>query len=161
MKDQKLSILFEANVTNKNKQFEDLPDEVILNVLNFLELSDLIRCGLVSKRFRSVSFIESLWQKIDISNRVCYRNIDGKILSIDLVKRIINRGCKSLSLRGCIKVKGDLYNSDLSIDSNYCFKKRNSDWIDKIQTATTIRKSQLINLELTQCNWSGCDWTRL
>ena len=149
----------EINVSSvKNKLLEDLPDEVILNVFHFLDLPDLIRCGLVSKRFRSMSFIESLWQKIDISNRVCYRNIDGKILSIDLVKRIINRGCKSLSLRGCIKVKGELYNSDLSID---CFKKRNSDLIDQIQIATTIGKSQLINLELTQCNWSGCDWTRL
>ena len=152
----------------KNKQCEDLPDEVMLHVFNFLELPGLIRCGLVSKRFRSVSFIESLWQKIDISSRVCYRNINGKIVvspsyivSIDLVKRIINRGCKSLSLRGSIKVKGDLYNSDLSIDSNYRSKNRNSDWIDRIQTATTISKSQLINLELTQCNWSGCDWTRL
>ena len=63
----------------KNKQFEDLPDEVMINVLNFLDLPDLVRCGLVSKRFRSVSFIESLWQKIDISSHVCYRKIDGKI----------------------------------------------------------------------------------
>ena len=45
----------------KNKKLEDLSDEVILNVFNFLELPDLIRCGLVSKRIRSVSFIESLW----------------------------------------------------------------------------------------------------
>ena len=73
-----LAPLFPAH-RDKNKQLEDLPDEVILNVLNFLELSDLIRCGLVSKRFRSLSFIESLWQKMDISNRVCYRDIDGKI----------------------------------------------------------------------------------
>ena len=144
-----------------NKQFEDLPDEVILNVLIFLELPDLVRCGLVSKRFRSVSLIESLWQNIDISNRVCYRNIDGKIVSIDLVKRIINRGCKSLSLRGCIKVKGDLYHSDLSIDTSYCWKKRNQYQFEQIQAATTISESQLINLELTQCNWSRCDWTRL
>ena len=105
----------------KNKQLEDLPDEAILNVLYFLDLPDLIRCGLVSKRFRSMSFIESLWQKIDISSHVCYRKIDGKIkpptttiVSMDLVKIIMNRGCKSLSLRGNIKFKGDLYHSDLS-----------------------------------------------
>ena len=73
-----LASLFPAH-RDKNKELEDLPDEVILNVLHFLDLPDLIRCGLVSKRFRSVSFIESLWQKIDISNRVCYRDIDGKI----------------------------------------------------------------------------------
>ena len=153
----------------KNKQFEDLPDEVVLNVFNFLGLSDLVHCGLVSKRFRSVSFIESLWQIIDISSRVCYKRIDGEIkpptttiVSIDLVKRIINKGCKSLSLRGSIKVKGDLHHSDLSIDSKNSkdWKKRNQ-YIDQIQAATAISESQLINLELTQCNWSRCDWTRL
>merc|ERR1712051_696400 len=67
------------------KNLEDLSDEVILNVLNFLELPDLIRCGLVSKRIRSVIFIESLWQKIDISNS---DNSRKKIVSTELVKRI-------------------------------------------------------------------------
>ena len=114
MKDQKLSILFEANVTNKNKQFQDLPDELILNVLNFLQLPDLIRCGLVSKRIRSVSFIESLWEKIDIVNSGNSR----KKVPTKLLKRIINRGCKSLSLKGC-KVKGNLKYSDFNLDLNY------------------------------------------
>ena len=68
------------------KQLEDLPDELIQNVLNFLELPDLLSCGLVSKRIRSVSFIESLWQKIDISNSGHSR----KIVPTDLVKSIIN-----------------------------------------------------------------------
>jgi hypothetical protein len=121
MKDQKLPIFLKASpdidvssVENKNKQFEDLPDEVILTVLNFLQLQDLIRCGLVSKRIRSVSFIESLWQKIDIVNS----GQSWKIVKTDLVKRIINRGCKSLSLRGC-KVKGNLKYSDFNLDLNY------------------------------------------
>ena len=114
MKDQKLSILFEANVTSKKNQFQDLPDELILNVLNFLQLPDLIRCGLVSKRIRSVSFIESLWEKIDIVNSGNSR----KRVPTNLLKRIINRGCKSLSLRGC-KVKGNLKYSDFNLDLNY------------------------------------------
>ena len=94
MKDQKCSLLFKAeihvlSVTKKKKQLEDLPDEVILNVLKFLQLPDLIRCGSVSKRIRFVSFIESLWQKIDIMNIGNSR----KIVSTDLIKRIIYRGC--------------------------------------------------------------------
>ena len=121
MKGKKLSILLKAShnihvlsVKNKKKQLEDLPNEVILNVLNFLQLPDLIRCGLVSRRIRSVSFTESLWQKINISNSGNSR----KIVSSDLVKRIINRGCKSLSLRGC-KLTGNLKYSDFCLDSNY------------------------------------------
>ena len=108
------------SIENKKYQLEDLPDEVILNTLNFLELPDLIRCGLVSKRIRSVSFIESLWQKIDISNSGHSR----KIVPTDLVKRIINRGCKSLHLRGC-RIKG--------------------------LTETKIDTCQLISLDLSNC----------
>ena len=103
-------------IENKKYQLEDLPDEVILNMLNFLELPDLIRCGLVSKRIRSVSFIESLWQIIDISNSGQSR----KIVPTDVVKRIINRGCKSLSLRGC-RVTENLKHSNFSLELNYWY----------------------------------------
>ena len=95
------------SIENKKNQLEDLPDEVLLITLHFLEVPDLIRCGLVSKRIRSVSVIESLWQKIDISNsgRSLYFKLDcwspRKMVPSDLVRIIINRGCKSLRLRGC------------------------------------------------------------
>jgi hypothetical protein len=153
-----------------NKKLEDLSDEVILNVLYFLELPDLIRCGLVSKRIRSVSFIESLWQKIDISN--C-DNSRKKIVSTDLLKRIINRGCKSLSLRGC-KVKGTLQYSDFSLNSNY-WSDQDKKFKNIIKTKNKLCKrfyssgsnsldceqgtqiaSQLIHLDLTQCDIKRC-----
>ena len=102
-------------IHDKMKRLEDLPDELIQNVLNFLELPDLLSCGLVSKRVRSVSFIESLWEKIDIVNSGKRK---WKIVPTDLLKRIINRGCKSLSLRGC-KVTGNLKYSDFNLDLNY------------------------------------------
>ena len=35
------------SIENKKYQLTDLPDEVLLNMLHFLELPDLIRCGLV------------------------------------------------------------------------------------------------------------------
>ena len=152
------------------KKLEDLSDEVILNVLNFLDLPDLIRCGLVSKRIRSVSFIESLWQKIDISNS---DNSRKKIVSTELVKRIINRGCKILRLRGC-KVKGSLKYSDFRLDSSYWSDqdKKNKNIIKQIKTfdysgsnssncEPTYEKgtqiaSQMIHLDLTHCNIKHC-----
>ena len=179
MKDQNL---FAANVTNKNKEFEDFPDELILNVLNFLQLPDLIRCGLVSKRIRSVSFIESLWEKIDIVNSGKRK---WKIVPTDLLKKIINRGCKSLSLRGC-KVTGNLKYSDFNLDLNYWnyrftsvdqkilsydkeaqiyesrFKSRSdsADYLSKyvknrykqIESETKMGPSKLISLSLTHCD---------
>ena len=46
--------------------FEDLPDEIILKVFKNLEISDLICCGQLSKRIRTISHDESLWQKINL-----------------------------------------------------------------------------------------------
>ena len=150
------------------KKLEDLSDEVILSVLNFLELPDLIRCGLVSKRIRSVSFIESLWQKIDISNS---DNSRKKIVSTELVKRILNRSCKILRLRGC-KVKGSLQYSDFRLDSSYWSDqdKKNKDKqiksFDYSGSNSSICEptyekgiqiaSQLIHLDLTHCDIKHC-----
>ena len=145
MKDQKLpSSIQQENLpqelgaaslvvaSTKNKHFEDLPDEVILNVLNFLQLPDLIHCGLVSKRIRSVSFIESLWQKIDILNS----DYSMKTVSIDLVKRIINRGCKSLSLKRC-NLTGKL--KCLDFDSNFW-----TDYDEKIMKMVSQVKNPVV-----------------
>ena len=163
-----LAPLFGVNldiyVPSVKKKLEDLSDEVILNVLNFLELPDLIRCGLVSKRIRSVSFIESLWQKIDISNS---DNSRKKIVSTELVKRIINKGCKSLRLRG-YKVKGSLEYSDFRLDSSYWsdqdkknkhkqiktfeYSGSNSSICEPTYEKGTQIASQLIHLDLTNCD---------
>ena len=40
--------------------FQDLPDEIILKVINYLQIYDLLRCGRVSKRIRNISHDESL-----------------------------------------------------------------------------------------------------
>ena len=43
--------------------FQDLPDEIILKVIDYLEIEDLSRCGRVSKRIRKISHDESFWKK--------------------------------------------------------------------------------------------------
>ena len=135
--------------------------------MNFLELSDLILCGLVSKRIRSVSFIESLWQKVNISTSENSR----KIVPTDFVKTIINRGCKHLSLTGC-KVMGNLNYSDFSLDSNYWSsdqKEKYAKIVNQIKIAKNLKAnidsssdcetnltksgtSKLISLDLTLCD---------
>jgi len=73
-----------------NLQLKDLPDEVILIVLSFLEIKDLIKCGQLSKRIRTISQDESLWEKINLFED---QNVPSKFIEM-----IINRGCKYLSL---------------------------------------------------------------
>ena len=81
LKHQKLSSL----------QFEDLPNEMILQVLKNLGIEDLLRCGLVSKRIRTISRDESLWEKINLYNR----NVPK-----EFVQLVVDSGCKYLSLDG-------------------------------------------------------------
>ena len=50
-----------------NIQLEDLPDEIILKVLRYLESRVVFICGQVSKRIRAISHDESLWEKINLA----------------------------------------------------------------------------------------------
>ena len=46
--------------------FEDIPDEVILNIFKNLDLKDLGRCSKVCKRFHKVGQDETLWEKVNL-----------------------------------------------------------------------------------------------
>jgi hypothetical protein len=69
--------------------FLDLPDELILKVFSYTETVDLLRCGQVSKRIRTISNDNSLFQTVNLSN---------KYLKSDLLATVLNKGCKNLNL---------------------------------------------------------------
>ena len=70
--------------------FENLPEEIILKVLSYLNIRNLICCGLLSMKIRRLSLDESLWQKIILFEQ---QNVTANFIII-----AINRGCKYLSL---------------------------------------------------------------
>ena len=81
--------------TPKHQKFstfslDDLPDEVILRVFSNLGIKDLIRCGQVSKRTRSISQDEQLWLKINL-----YLN---NSIPTGFLEYVLNNGCKYLGL---------------------------------------------------------------
>ena len=69
--------------------FLDLPDELILKVLSYTEIADVLKCGQVSKRIRTISDDNSLFQTVDLSD---------KYVKTDLLAAVLNKGCKSLNL---------------------------------------------------------------
>ena len=77
---------------------EDLPDEVILKVLSYLDTANLIRSGHVSQRLRAISSDESLWQKM---------NLFEKNVPTSFLQFVLERGCKYLSLHST-KLNGSL-----------------------------------------------------
>ena len=69
--------------------FLDLPDELILKVLRYTETMDILRCGQVSKRIRTISNDNSLFKTV---------NLSGKFVTTDILEIVLNKGCKSLNL---------------------------------------------------------------
>ena len=52
-----------------SSELEDLSDEIILKILSNVDKKDLIQCSQVSKRFRNISYDQSLWLKVDLRNQ--------------------------------------------------------------------------------------------
>ncbi|CAG9764742.1 unnamed protein product [Ceutorhynchus assimilis] len=71
--------------SDKNNYFDLLSDEVILQIFRWLPKNSLIEVGLCCRRFYGLSQDESLWTRMDVSNRILE---DGK-LGIILSKQVI------------------------------------------------------------------------
>ena len=71
---------------------DDLPDEVILNMLGFLDIKELLLCGQVSKRLQAIANDESLWLKLNLY----YRKVP-----YDFIEKAAGNGCQYLSLFEC------------------------------------------------------------
>ena len=89
-----------------NSKIEKLPAEILLKILNFLEISNLLKCSQTSKTFRHFcfgpGFDKSLCEKINLSNM--------KIHS-QFLQKLIRCGCKCLNLNeakiiGTLKIVG-------------------------------------------------------
>jgi F-box and leucine-rich repeat protein 1 (S-phase kinase-associated protein 2) len=96
------------------EHFLDLPDELILKVLSYTETLDILRCGGVSKRIRTISTDNSLFQSL---------NLSGKIVKADFLETVLNKDCKSLNLSNSF-IQGNLTLTQISqlrkLDSSNC-----------------------------------------
>ena len=77
---------------------ERFPDEVLLKILSFLDLADVLKCAQTSKRIRSICQDESLWQNL---------NLTEKLVPTSFLEKAIVNGCKFLNL-GDAEVIDDL-----------------------------------------------------
>jgi hypothetical protein len=92
---KQLSIIMKDQKVCSTVQFEALPNEVICHVFSYLKIMDLINCGLVSKRLRTISIDDQhLWPK---KLNLCYKKVP-----VEFLQRLLNSGCKYLSLSEAI-----------------------------------------------------------
>lgn len=65
--------------------FDLLSDEVILHIFRWLPKMHLRNLCLVSRRFYRLTQDESLWTRMDISNRLLEAGVLGKIISKQMI----------------------------------------------------------------------------
>jgi len=71
---------------------ENLPDEVILNILGYVKIQDLIICGQLSNRLRCITQDPTLWQRVDVND---------KKISTKFLEMILGKGCRFLDISLC------------------------------------------------------------
>ena len=80
-------------------QMEHLPTELLIKIVNYLDLTSVLKFMQVSKRTREISCDESLWQKTIL--------FDKKVRP-EFVKFILDNKCRYLSLK-VTEMTGDLH----------------------------------------------------
>ena len=124
--------------------FLDLPDELILKVLRYTETMDILRCGQVSKRIRTISNDNSLFQTV---------NLSGKFVTTDILEIILNKGCKRLNLSdSCISgyFSSLIQNIQLrELDLSNCKATTSEVLEDLLSSCNSLQKLSLKRVELT------------
>ena len=122
--------------------FLDLPDELILKVLRYTEMTDILICGQVSKRIRTISNDKSLFQIV---------NLSGKFVTADILEIVLNKGCKSLNLSDSYifgYFLSLIQNSQLR-ELNLSNCKANSDVLENLIVSCYSLNIELKGVELT------------
>ena len=70
-------------------EVQNLPDEILLKVLSYLEIEEICVCAQLSQRFRAICHDQALWNRV---------NLFGNPVLLQFLEMILNKKCKYLSL---------------------------------------------------------------
>ena len=126
----------------ENSHFEKLPNEILLKIVDYLHIGDLLRCGQVCRKARTVVHDESLWKKVNFSS--------DSLVPTGLLKLVLEHGCEYLNITdqlvGHLNLNQDSKLKFLNLDLNSC----NVDVIiDPLMSSChSLEKLQLTNFNL-------------
>jgi hypothetical protein len=101
----------DENFKEKSIRLEELPNELLMKIFIFLEITNLLKCSQTSKRIRAICYDDSLWQKI---------NLTKKTVPTEFLQKVIAYGCKSLNLNeakivGTLRLENESQFTDLDL----------------------------------------------
>ena len=86
-------------------QFENLPNEILLKIFKYINptIKELLVFGHVSRRIRSVTHDQSLWQNVNLYRAGIFKNT----VPAGLLQLVLENGCRRLYLT-CSQIMGTL-----------------------------------------------------
>ena len=105
-KQTKLTFEILNDLTKEETLLGHLPDEIQLKIFKFLGIEDIICCAQVSQRTRRICNDESIWEKINLCN---------KVVPSQFIDHILQKGCKYINMEsskifGHLKLSRNDYN---------------------------------------------------
>jgi len=116
-----------------NCNFNDLPNEILSKILDYLHIKDLIRCGQTFKRLRFAVHDELLWKKVNLSNKTK--------VPAGLLKFILEHGCEYLNISD--QIVGNLMPTQTTK-----LKSLNLAWKYEIRDKLTFQRNAEVSEEL-------------
>ena len=153
-----------------NKKINALPNEIIHHVFSYLKIVDLLECGQVSKRFRTIICDDQfLWPK--------KINLCRKKVPVGLIQNLLKGGCEYLSLNEAVldgalnlpvvsslkflnlaAIKSDRQNSEEILESCYSLQKLSlSEFYlsSKLIRLTSLQNGKTLRvLDLSNCTFN-------
>ena len=134
------------------KTFDHMPDEVQLKIFKTLEFKDLMCCAQVSKRTRRICHDESMWKKVNVSE---------KVVPSEFIEMILENGCKYINLQSS-QIVGSLKLSRKDYDVKYlnlsnC--RADEGVLGKlISSCQSLQKISLAHLSLSSDAMNSCSY---
>ena len=158
---KKLRMTSELEMNKSN--FDDLPNEIFSNILDYMSIRDLIRCGQTFRRLRFAVHDGLLWKKVNLSNQT-----GRTLVSAGLFKLILEHGCEHLNVSA--QIDGNLNINQftklkcLNVAWKYLINDhaqflRNAEVLVKLLcNSDLLEKLELFYVNLDRLSLTSCTW---
>ena len=136
---KRLKVGNDSKTNVENNHFERLPNEILLEVVDYLHIGDLLRCGQTCRKIRAVVHDESLWNKVNFFS--CTRVPTG------LLKLVLEHGCEYLDIHdqffGHLTLNQDSQLKLLNLDLNHYYVNSSKLFEPLLNSCYSLEKLQL------------------
>ena len=136
---KRLKVGNDSKTKVENNHFERLPNEILLEIVDYLHIGDLLRCGQTCRKIRAVVHDESLWNKVNFFS--CTRVPTG------LLKLVLEHGCEYLDIHdqffGHLTLNQDSQLKLLNLDLNHYYVNSSKIFEPLLNSCYSLEKLQL------------------